>query len=125
MEGRFETQLSPDPSSIFSFSSVLKLEVGTANSSVAALHPFSGSTTLLGSIHHPPSSEFSLSFELEVGTDASTVATVPPSSEFLLSFAFEIEEGTYPSSAAAVPPSSVSTAFLGSFHSEPSSESSF
>ena len=84
MEGKSETQFSPDTSSKFSFSFALKLEGSNYPSSVAALPTSSSSTALLGYVHPAHSSEFSFSFELEGGTDASTVATTPPYSAFLL-----------------------------------------
>ena len=68
-----------------------------------------------------PSSEFSFSFELE----DSTVAAVPPSSAFSLSFVFEFEGGTAPSSAAVVRPSSGNTALLIYVLPDPYSEFSF
>ena len=51
MEGKSETQFSPDTSSPFSFSFALKLEEGMNTSSVAAVPHSYGSTTLLGYVH--------------------------------------------------------------------------
>ena len=50
MEGGSETQISPYPSSAFSFLIALELEVGTAASTVAAVPPSSIGTDLLRSV---------------------------------------------------------------------------
>ena len=54
MEVKSETQLSPDPSSTFSFSFVLEMEGGTATSRVSAVPPSSRSNALLRYFHPAP-----------------------------------------------------------------------
>ena len=54
MESKSETRFSPDPSSTFSFSFALKLEVGTDPSSVDVVPPSYVSTSLLWSVHPVP-----------------------------------------------------------------------
>ena len=92
MEGESETRFSTDPSSTFLFYFALKLEGGIDTSSVSAVPPSSGNTSLLIYIHPAPSSGF-FSFEMEGGTDAFTVAEVPPSSEFCYRLHSNSKEG--------------------------------
>ena len=65
----------------------LKLEVGTAPSSAAAVPTYSVNTALLRYVYPAPSSKFYFSLELEGGTAASTIDSVSPSSEFSFVFA--------------------------------------